>query len=538
VSTPASPTIETRLRDYLQVLGRHRWVVLVVALGTFLLGTVPVLLTDPSYASTAELRVSSLQDESPFTVLPDNAQNVSRELLSEVEVLESSGLRSLVQERLGDDGPAFEDVQATAVNYSEVVEVTVRSGSPADAADVANAYAEVFVEQRRQRSVSALTNQSTELRRRAEDAAEQIAELDRQLADPALDPATRESLSVDRAGLAAQQAEFGNRADELDVEAALREGGTQIVSPASMELSPVAPQPLRTALVSIVLGLLAGIAAAVVLEVLQDRLASADDLDGLDADIPVLASIPTHDTSGKGGGRSALIVAEAYRYLRTSLRFRGLQVPARSLLITSATAGEGKTTTAVKLASVLAEAGERVVLIDADIRRPSLHKQLGLPNEAGLTTVLQGQVPLGDALRYARPNLVVLTAGPPVLGAAEMVGQVAFAKVIAGLAEQCDHLLVDAPPVLPVADSLLAARSVDGVLVVARIGTVGRRPLRATVRRIRSAGHSVVGFVANGSPADSTFYGDYGAYPLTGDAQPAAGRSPLLGRRTKAETSR
>lgn len=139
----------------------------------------------------------------------------------------------------------------------------------------------------------------------------------------------------------------------------------------------------------------------------------------------------------------------------------------------------------------------------------------------GLTSVLTGQVDVADAVRFVEPNLAVLTAGPPSAAANELVGSDDFAALLRGLSDQCDLLVVDAPPVLPVADPLLVARAVDVVLLVSRLGVVRRREVRATLRRLRDAALPVVGIVVNDAEPERSYVAYHSPVVSAGEASAA-----------------
>lgn len=509
------PSTDLRLRAYPHVLLRHWKVIAAVAGVVLALGVVPELLEDARYSSVASLRVRAVGTESPFEdESQPNAQNRSRELLTHVEVIESERMSDLVIEHLGAESEPFDSVSASVVGFSEVIEIKATASSPGGAADAANAYAEVFVEERQRESVEAIVTQSAELRRRVESATEQLAEIDRQLNSAGLDPIVAENLRVNRVALATQILDFRNRADELDIEAALRRGNTEIVTRARPNADPISPNPLRTGVTALVLGLLAGVAVAVILEVSQDKLTDGDELSLLDPSVTLLGTIPHFAPDAVRGRELPAAVNEAFKYIRTSLRFRGGKDPVRSLIVTSAMSSEGKTTTAAHLASAVAETGARVMLVDADLRKPAVHTRLGLPSDLGLTNVLSGEVRLQDAVQYVTPTLAVLPAGSPSAAANEILGSAGFSELLDAAADQCDLLVVDVPPVLPVADPLVVARSVDGAIVVARIGHVRRRELRGLLKRLEDARVPIVGFVANDGDQDPP-YGEYAAHLAT-----------------------
>lgn len=513
------------LRDYLETLRRQWLVIVVVTIVAIVVGTVPAALQDPVYASTAQIQVRSDTAQSPFdSTNQENASTRSRELSTDVELLQSSSMRALVSDRLGPNPAPYFSVSAANVTFSEIISIRVTAPTPGAAADTANAFAEAFVDQRRADAVDALVTQSRELRNRAQESRDQIASIDQRLADPATDPRVADTLRLERSAAAAQVLEFSGRADELDVEAALREGGTRIVSRAALVLAPISPHPIKSATIAAVLGSLVAIGLAVVLDTLQDRVSGNSDLEGIDPTIPVLSSIPHLDPVSAGD----LVIGpatEAYRYLLTSIRFLSYDSPVRSLAVTSATPGEGKTTTAVNLARAAAESGSRVVLIDADLRKPSVHEWFGLDKDVGLGDVLTGDATVEEAMSYVEATLAVLPAGQPSALAPELLGGRTFLDLVRKISKQCDLVVIDTPPVLPVADPLLVAKAADCVLVVARIHRVRRRELREVLRRIREARIRVGGFVANDSSIRDS-YGEYRAYASEESPPPSSPHAP------------
>jgi protein-tyrosine kinase len=190
--------------------------------------------------------------------------------------------------------------------------------------------------------------------------------------------------------------------------------------------------------------------------------------------------------------------SEAYRTLRTNIRFAGLDQSCRSILVTSATAGEGKTTTAANLGVVIAQAGSRVCLVDSDLRRPSLHRIFGLENDTGLTTALLQDVPFAEVARPTRiANLVALTSGPLPPNPAEMVGSKRMHDLVKGAASDFDVVLCDSPPVLAVSDPVVLATQCDGVLFVVRVGATGHDVIRRAAEQIEAVKGKILGVLLN-----------------------------------------
>lgn len=205
--------------------------------------------------------------------------------------------------------------------------------------------------------------------------------------------------------------------------------------------------------------------------------------------------------------------AEAFRQLRTNIRFLSVDHRLSSLVVTSAVAHEGKSTTASNLAITLAQAGESVVLIDADLRRPTIADAFALSSGVGLTTVLLGDLPVEEALQPWRDELPlrILTAGPIPPNPAELIGSARMAALITELTQRGITVVLDSPPLLPVTDAALLARATDGALVVTHAGKTHAEQLASACDALRIAGASVLGLVLNRLPRKrgSSYYGGY-----------------------------
>lgn len=308
--------------------------------------------------------------------------------------------------------------------------------------------------------------------------------------------------------------------ETLKVTEQLEMGAGSLVSPAAVEPMPVSPKPLRNTALGLAVGLVFGLGMAFMTEYLDNTIKSTDEAEKLFG-APVLGNIPTEQFE-PGEGRRLTIVqhpgsraAESYRGLRNSIEFINFEHDIKTVLVTSAAPGEGKSTVSANLAASLAMAGARVVLLNCDFRRPTTDQFFDVNNQMGLSDVLAGRMSLEAALQHSGDdNLRVLTPGKMPPNPSELLGSQTMTDLIAQLEGQCDWVIVDSPPLLAVADAAATARWTDGVLIVTRAG-VSTHPAAANARgMLEQVGARILGVVVWGleQSAGGHGYGSYGGY--------------------------
>ena len=243
---------------------------------------------------------------------------------------------------------------------------------------------------------------------------------------------------------------------------------------------------------------------AVLREVLDTSISSSEDI-GMITSSPVLGHINTDGPAAEQAPevvlRTATPWAEAFRVLRTNMQFVEVDSEQRVFVVSSAIPGEGKSTVVANLAVTLAVAGQRVALVDADLRRPKIARRLGLDQSVGLTSVLIGRVELADAMQsYGDTTLHVLAAGPRPPNPSELLQSRAMGELVEELRRSYDVVLFDSPPLLPVTDGALLSAQADGLLAVVRHGKTSRDQLRHALERVEQVGAKCVGIVVNLAP--------------------------------------
>ncbi|HVM15733.1 MAG TPA: polysaccharide biosynthesis tyrosine autokinase [Egibacteraceae bacterium] len=505
------------LRDYVSVLRRHRLLILfatVLVLGTALLAS---LLQDPVYE--ARTRMLLQLSQSPFDPTPSPATGF---VATEVQIITSAPVREAVAERIG-VAPA---VDVMPITGTAVVELRAESTDPARAALIANTYAESYISFRRDQAIESLLAASREIQVRADAIQSEIDDLSARMA--ALPPCTgtppspscaeRDTLQRERDLKLVHVNSFRAKVDQVGVDVALRDGGSQVISPAVASTDPVRPQPMRNGVLALGVGLVFGAGLAFLFDHLDDSIKSKEDFERTARDLDVLGIIPLITGWRKG---EAFVVsqaepsspaAEAYRTLRTSIQFISVNRTVRTLQITSPAASEGKSTTTANLAVAMARAGRQVIVASCDLRRPRVHEFFGLSNSVGFTSVLLGEVPLSRAVQEVpnEPRLRLLSAGPLPPNPSELLSSPRAAEVLSALRENCDVLLVDCPPVLPVTDATVLASWVDATLLVVTSGSTTRKQLGRTVEMLRQVDAPLVGAVLNGVSTEMAYgYAEY-----------------------------
>jgi capsular exopolysaccharide synthesis family protein len=491
------------LRRYLSVLRKWFWLVIVC---TLLAGGLAFVLSRnsaPVYQASATLMVNQASNASTSTAYSDilTSERLARTYAS---LLVSRPVLEETARRLGIDEETLRGtISVTTVRETQLLEITVE-GTDADlVAQIANTLPQVFIDRSRELQVGRVSESKANLEREMSNTEGDLART-----QAALNSETDEA---QKARLETSLAQYRSTYSTLvasyqQVKLAEAEASNNLVVAESAEVPqrPIRPRPLVTALLAAIFGVLVAVAAAFVIEYLDDTVKTPDDVNRVSG-LPTLGAIAKLK---EGSGDRQLVASvesktpesEAYRTLRTNIQFSSVDRPTRTLLVTSSGPSEGKSTTAANLSVVMAQTGKRVIVVDADLRRPVLHRIFEVPNNTGLTTALLA----GDDMTlegHLRPtkveNLSVLTSGPIPPNPSEILGSHRMAGLIESLTRLADMVIFDSPPVLAVTDAAVLGRQVDGVVLVADARQTREQVLARAVAELQNTGANLLGIVLN-----------------------------------------
>lgn len=435
---------------------RTRWLTLVVTALMTTLGAVAYTMAQtPEYQASTRLFVSTAAGNSSTSELYSGNRLSQDRVLSYTQLIMGETLAQRTVDRLNLDIDASKvagRVTAKAQAGTVLIDVSVLDESPVRARDLANALSEEFVVMARELETSIP----------------------------------------------------GERPDARVV----------VEQRATVPTAPVVPKPRRNFALGIAFGLLAGIGLSLIRDVLDNTVKDRESLEKI-AGAGVVGVIP-FDKNRQGQpaisfDKENSATAEAFRKLRTNLQFLSVDYPPRLIVVTSSLPNEGKSTTAINIALSLAEADHNVLLVDGDMRRPSLDKYLDLVGAVGFSTALSGAASLDDVLQDTKfPRLTVLTAGPTPPNPSELLGSTAAKKLLGELRDRFDYVIVDSSPLLAVTDGSVLAAESDGALLLARAQGTKCDQLVEAVGILNDVGASLLGTVLTMvSPRGDSKYGYY-----------------------------
>jgi non-specific protein-tyrosine kinase len=530
-----------QLREYLAILWVRKWPIILVTLVVVGAAMVFSARQTPLYASEARFLVEETTISGQDTSGKGVNMETQRELVSSLPVAE------IVAQDVGatvEPLALLQSLEVEVVPGTEILAIRYQSPDPQHTQELANAFAGGYEEFRRRELLA-------ELNAASEDIREQIQALTLDKNEALEAAAAVPPASIERGELDAEasailteinllEQDLNDLVDRKDIQVG------DIIEPAFLPTEPVSPDHVRNGILALAVGLLLGVGVAFLAERLDDGLRGRQDLEAR-LGAPVLAVIPRVATWRRRRDTPVVTVtepraapAEAYRTLRTSLLFAASQRDAKTLLVTSPHAGEGKTATSANLAVTLAQARKRVLLISADLRKPRIHRFFGISNDVGLTSLLMGEArPWEAVVDVGLEHLKVVPSGPVPGNPAELLGSDAMGRLLAQFREVAEFVILDSAPAMVVADALTLAPFVDAALFVADAEQTSRGAVVHARNQLEQVNVKVIGAVLNNfDPARARAPGYYYSYYYTYryEESPRRAGRPRRGRVSKDET--
>ncbi len=464
------------LRSYLEVLRRRWWILLLVPSVAALAAFVLTKQTTPMYRATATILVN--QTQAPGVVQYNDVLTSERLTNTYAEIVERSVVLQESLARLGlpiSEEALADKITVTTVRNTQLLRITAEDADPDQAASIANIVSQVFIN----------------------DNASQVAG---------------------------------------------RPGTVSITNQAKVPLDPASPNLRLNLILGVVLGVMMAGVVVVVQEYLDDTVKSPDDIESA-VGLPTFGVVSRFVKAGKDrrlniDGGAALDVGEAFRQIRTNVHFAQLAGRAKRLLITSGSPGEGKSTTAAHLAAAIASAGESVIIVDTDLRRPTQHLFFGVPNSFGLTGVLLSEVdsPEAGLIETGVKGLRVLPSGPLPPNPSELLTSANMRGLVEKLGAMADYVIFDSPPLFAVTDASILASETDGTILVLDVGHTRSEALRRASKALEQAGARRLGVVLNKAKRKAAGAYQYGYYGYTTEhAESSVSESPAPRRAPRRE---
>lgn len=493
------------LRRYISLLRHWAWL---LALAAILVGGITYYLTKrmtPIYQASTTMLIN----EAPSTRSADYTSIMTSERLAQTyaQLITTQPVLDEVVNRLqqGMSGSALKGmISVSPVRDTQLLLVKVRDPIPARAADIANTLVTVFIEYNNNRQEARFAGSKDSLQKQINVVQQNLDDINTSLANLSNDDANQ----GERDRLQGLQAQYQQTLTYLlqsyeSVRLAETQTSSSVsqVEPAAVPINPVSPRVGTNTILASIIGLFLAVGVVFLIEALDDTLRDPEEA-SRQLGLPILGLIARYSSSDEPPitiAEPRAPVTEAFRALRTNIQFASVDRSLHSLLITSPSPADGKTTVVVNLGVVMAQGGRSCVLVDSDLRRPRIHKLLRLSNRRGMTELfVQSQSHLDGSLQKTDvQNLYVLTSGSLPPNPSELLGSEKMSDILRQIEGQSDLIIVDSPPVLAVTDASVLAPRVDGVLLIVKPGVTKFMAVKQAVEQLRRVGANVIGIVLN-----------------------------------------
>jgi len=514
--TPTEPAPEPsfmNLRQYAMLLWHWAWLIVLVAVLAGAAAYVQSSRTAPVYQASTRVLVN----EAPTTRTNDYASVQTSQVMARtyaVMMIDRPVLEGVIT-RLGipaDPDALKQAITVTPQRDTQLITVYVEDTNPYLASDVANALVVVFTERIQAVQASRFALSKDSLQKQVNDMEAQIDKTTNELA-AATDKDDRARLETKLTQYRQIYSQLVTNYEQVRLAEAQATTSVVQVEPAIPPLTPIRPKVMQNTILAVLIGVLLAVGGVFALEALDDTVKNPDEVSRRFG-LPVLGVIAHHQSED---GAPVTIneprspVSEAFRSLRTNVQYASVDHPLRRILVTSPTPSEGKTTVITNLAVVMAQGGMRVTIMDADMRRPRLHRLLGATNRYGLSSLfVRPSDQINGIFQPTRQEgLQVITSGQLPPNPSELLGSQKMYDVLEHIQALADVVLIDTPPIMSVTDAVVLSPFVDGLILVVKPGKTKMTALQQTVEQLRRVNANVIGVVMNDLEFSRSRYGYY-----------------------------
>ncbi|MBI5635272.1 MAG: polysaccharide biosynthesis tyrosine autokinase [Nitrospirae bacterium] len=497
------------LKQYALILWRWLWLIILGAALAAVTAYVVSSISTPVYAASSTLLISQAPSDkvSDYTAIltSERLARTYSQMLTGVPVMKEAITTLKLNIEPAD---LAKQINVTLVRDTQLIKVTVESEDPQIAMKLANLIPQIFSRQNASFQVDRYADSKANLSKELDSLNAQIRQI--QLAIDRLGQPTSAEGKAELARLQTEMAQYRQSVtsllqsyENIRLAEAQSTNDVVVVEPAELPIEPIRPRTLVNTALAAAVGMMLAVGIVFLIEYLDDSIRSPEQIHQL-LQAPVVTAIAKMPAASLRGGPIASVeprspITEAFRGLRTSLQFTSLDKPIKTIVVTSAGAGEGKTTIASNLAIVMAQAGMRVVLIDADLRRPSIHKTFSRPNRNGLTDLmLQGAAGWNGAVQETSiRNLFLISSGQLPPNPSEILASQKMRQLLDHFSKVSDMVIIDTPPALAVTDATVLAPNVDAVLLVVDTGATRIGAVAQVKTQFEQVGVKLLGVVMN-----------------------------------------
>lgn len=475
------------LRSIFSILRRRLWIVVVsTILGTAIAAAITFLAT-PQYVASTTVRVLTVGG-GPITDARPDINYTERLVNTYSRIITGNNVRNQIKDQLGLEQLPIVSVQA--IPSTELIRIVAEAPDPEDARDIANAAAQLLVDQNRQFYSGGAGETLQEILGEQLATAEEELNQARTDYEAVLNASPQNDVAVTAAGQALEvrertYASLLTQYEAARLEETIRANAISIIEEANAPNRPAKPRPVVNLALGLAVGLVTGIGLAFLLENLDTTLYTTEQIESA-TQMSMVGQVPASkdDLAIARLGSGHYPQLESFRRLRTNI-LASTDGSSQVVLLTSAKRGEGKSTVSGNLAVTVAQSGREVVVVDCDLRLPTVHKLFDLPNKRGLTNILAGEVSLDEAIQYsAFPRVQVITSGPLPPNPTELLGSQRMLDLIEQLKNTYDFIVLDTPALLSVADAAVLAPAVDNVILVVAQAQTRRGDVQAVRQQL------------------------------------------------------